>query len=89
MASKQGNNLREMEMMEEEREMTMAETAGETEIVATTSNALSIPAQLHQDFCMDHGSAGDRSGTECKCGNLPEAGSGKRRNCNQPFGIRD
>ena len=38
---------------------------------------------------MDHGGAGDESGTKSRFGNVAGAAGGKKRDWNQPFSIRE
>jgi len=66
------------EIAEENRVVTVAKTAGEHETEVATSNDLSNPAPLRHALSMDHGSTGDRSETECRCGTFALAAWGKK-----------
>jgi hypothetical protein len=93
MANEEADDTREQEGAKGEGDLIMAETPGEIEIKiemgAAASNDQSSPAKLCQVLCVDHGGAGDGSGTNKRFGNVAEAAGGKRRNWNQPFSIRD
>jgi len=87
MADKEGGNTGEMEVAEVERDVTMSETTAEIKMGAATSNDYSNPAQLGQVLCVDHGSAGDRSGLKGCFSTVAGAARGKRENRNQSPGL--
>jgi len=61
-------NTTQMERAEEESNITMAETAGETNMGAAASNDESSAARLCKALHVDHGNTGDGSRTVFRCG---------------------
>jgi len=91
MADKEADDSRGKERAIGERDLIMAETAGEIDIAvaAAASNHLSSPAQLRRVSPFDHGGHADTSGMKTRFVNVARAARGKRMNRNQPFSIRD
>jgi len=80
---------REKEVVEGERVVTIAETGGETELGAATSNDLTRPDQIHTVLPVNHACGADGSGTVSRCGNVARAARGRWRKCNQDCCIQD
>ena len=78
---------RELASVEVEKHMTMSETTPEIEMGAAASNDQSNQAQLCQLLCVDHGTAGDGSGSKGRSGTFPAVAVGTGENPNQPPGI--
>ena len=72
-----------MEWTEVEEDVTMSETTAEIEIGAAASNDSSNPARLRQVVRVDHGSAGDGSGSNGRLTTLAGAAGETMENRNQ------
>jgi len=87
MADNEEDHTGEMEVLEEQRDVTMAETAGETEMGAAASNYSSNLAQLRQILHADLCRAGDGSGMKSRYHTVAGAAGGKVANQNEPSGV--
>jgi hypothetical protein len=79
MADREADNTWEKGVAEEERDVTMTETAGETKMGAASSNNYSNSAQLCQVVRVDNSGAGDRGGTKGGRSVLARATKRKKR----------
>jgi len=88
-ASEEQGDTGEMEgaEMEMEKDVTMSETTAEIEMGAATSNDWSNPTQLRQVIRVDHGSAGDGSGSEGRFGTFAGTARGEMENQNLSPGV--
>jgi hypothetical protein len=87
MADAEADDTMEKVVAEEEIDVTMTETTGETEIGSAASNDWHNSAQLRQVVRVDHSSGGDRGGTKGGRSVLARATKRKKMIRNQAHSI--